>query len=84
MDNDLVRSQPCARCGAQMLWTQAAWRSDEGTAAAYRCLNGHVLDPATTRQCPQCGFHDTEVLNETGGRQRCRCFRCGHEFQVPR
>ena len=84
MVNELARSRPCEICGAEMLWTQAAWDSAEGKKAAYRCLNGHVIDPRNTRQCPRCGFHDTEVLVAAGGQQQCRCFRCGAQFDVPR
>ena len=29
-----------------MLWTQNAWADGDNRAAAYRCLNGHVTDPA--------------------------------------
>jgi hypothetical protein len=84
MINDLARSRPCEICGAEMLWTQAAWESARGRQAAYRCLNGHAVDPATTRQCPRCGFHDTEVVESAHGQQQCKCFRCGEEFDVPR
>jgi predicted RNA-binding Zn-ribbon protein involved in translation (DUF1610 family) len=86
MENTLIRSEPCGNCGADMLWTQNAWKA-EGTGtsnAAYRCLNGHVLDPSTTRQCPVCGVHDTRVVEEVDGRQEFRCARCGHAFGVPR
>ena len=83
-DNTLIRSEPCAQCGADMLWTQNAWHAEAVTNAAYQCLNGHVLDPATTRQCPDCGVHDTAVTGNADGRQQCRCLRCGRSFQVPR
>jgi predicted RNA-binding Zn-ribbon protein involved in translation (DUF1610 family) len=71
-ENTLIRSAPCPECGDQMLWTQNAWRSGEASSAAYQCLNGHVVDPTTTRQCPTCGVHEY------------RCLRCDGEFQVPR
>ena len=32
-----------------MLWTQNAWSHGERRAAAYRCINGHVVDPQGTR-----------------------------------
>ena len=80
MENTLIRSVPCPDCGDQMLWTQNAW----DTSAAYRCVNGHVLDPATTRQCPGCGLHDTEVLEAADDAQQFRCFRCGTTFAFPR
>ena len=60
MENTLVRSKPCAECGAEVLWTQNAWKSGSTGSAAYRCVNGHVIDPTQTRQCPNCGVHDTE------------------------
>ena len=84
MENTLIRSAPCPDCGAQMLWTQNAWPVGGSATAAYRCVNGHVLDPATTRQCPACGVHDTETVNELHGRQQFRCFRCAHAFTFPR
>ena len=84
MDNTLIRSEACADCGADMLWTQNAWPLDEHTAAAYRCPNGHVIDPTLTRQCPHCGVHDTQRLAEADGRARFRCFRCRVEFEFPR
>jgi predicted RNA-binding Zn-ribbon protein involved in translation (DUF1610 family) len=62
MENTLIRPAPCPQCGAQMLWTQNACDADASSNAAYRCVNGHVLDPAGTRQCPACGMHDTEVV----------------------
>jgi hypothetical protein len=67
-----------------MLWTQNAWPANETSNAAYRCLNGHLVDPALTRQCPACGVHDTAVVEQMGERQQCRCLRCNHAFQVPR
>jgi predicted RNA-binding Zn-ribbon protein involved in translation (DUF1610 family) len=82
-DNTLIRSQPCADCGEVMLWTQAAWTEADGAPeaarAAYRCLRGHVLDPATTPQCPACGIHDT-LASEVRGRFVCQ--RCGKGFSV--
>ena len=84
MENTLVRSAPCPDCGSQMLWTQNAWHVDESTSAAYRCVNGHVLDPATTRQCPACGVHDTEVVGSVQETQQFRCLRCRNAFAFPR
>jgi DNA-directed RNA polymerase subunit RPC12/RpoP len=84
MENTLVRSEKCADCGAVMLWTQNAWPPDENAVAAYRCPNGHVIDPSLTRQCPQCGLHDTERLRDADGRALFRCFRCRLEFEFPR
>jgi hypothetical protein len=83
-ENTLIRSKPCEECGAEMLWTQNAWRTGDTTNAAYRCVNGHTLDPALTKQCPRCGVHDTVVAGEEGGRQQHRCLRCGELFHVPR
>jgi transposase-like protein len=82
--NTLIRSEGCPTCGAEMLWTQNAWHSGDATRAAYRCVSGHVIDPATTKQCPQCGVHDTTLLPESDGRQQYRCLRCDCRFQVPR
>ena len=56
-----------------MLWTQNAWQAADEASAAFRCLNGHVLDPSTTRQCPACGVHDTALLGAAGGRQQFQC-----------
>ena len=67
-----------------MLWTQNAWQVGETSNAAYRCLNGHVMDPILTRQCPACGVHDTVVVAHPDERQECRCLRCNLAFQVPR
>jgi predicted RNA-binding Zn-ribbon protein involved in translation (DUF1610 family) len=83
-ENTLIRSEPCPECGADMLWTQNAWHAGGTSNAAYQCPNGHVIDPALTRQCPACGLHDTSVLDQAEGRQQSRCLRCGHRFQVPR
>jgi hypothetical protein len=49
-----------------MLWTQNTWAAGDNRAAAYRCLNGHVLDPSMTRECPACGVHDTVHDNHIG------------------
>jgi endogenous inhibitor of DNA gyrase (YacG/DUF329 family) len=76
----LLRTEPCAECGARMLWTQNAWAHDDNRAAAYQCPNGHVLDPRTTRQCPQCGVHDTYALATEAG--TFECTRCRHRFIV--
>lgn len=83
MQNSLVRSTPCAECGAEMLWTQNAWKTGDTGCAAYRCMSGHVLDPARTRQCPSCGIHDTTLLDDRDGHQQFRCARCGHAFPFP-
>jgi Zn ribbon nucleic-acid-binding protein len=83
-ENTLVSSRPCAECGAELLWTQNAWRIEGHASAAYVCLNGHVVDPAQTRQCPACGVHDTEVTSIENGVHHHRCRRCGREFQIPR
>src|SRR6185503_89768 len=58
-ENTLIRSEPCPECGVDMLWTQNAWHAAGTSNAAYQCPNGHVIDPALTRQCPACGLHDT-------------------------
>lgn len=84
MDNTLLRSSPCSECGAEMLWTQNAWKTGETGLAAYRCQKGHVVDPSLTRQCPACGIHDTRVEDEREGRQHLRCARCHAAFQFPR
>jgi DNA-directed RNA polymerase subunit M/transcription elongation factor TFIIS len=83
MDNTLVRSAPCPKCGGEMLWTQNAWPADAPVTAGYRCLNGHVLDPTMTRQCPACGLHDTERLAAEEP-QQFRCLSCGAVFKFPR
>jgi hypothetical protein len=67
-----------------MLWTQNAWQAGDAASAAFRCVNGHVIDPSTTRQCPACGVHDTALLGEAGGRQQFQCSRCGEPFMYPR
>ena len=84
MENTLIRSEKCPECESDMLWTQNAWPVELKTEAAYRCLRGHVLDPSTTRQCPNCGVHDTERLTGDDGRERFRCFRCATAFEYPR
>ena len=79
--NTLIRSSPCEVCGARMLWTQSAFTlSDGSTHAAYECDNGHVIDPADTAQCPNCGLHDT-IRTEGAG---FKCQRCGNAFSMPR
>jgi len=86
-DNTLVRSVACERCGARMLWTQAAWHEPgtvprtETTRAAYRCANGHITDPSDTPQCPNCGLHDT---TRTTSSTSFTCRRCSTAFTVPR
>jgi predicted RNA-binding Zn-ribbon protein involved in translation (DUF1610 family) len=86
MENTIKRTEPCPDCGAEAIWTQDAWRDEPGgePRAAYRCLNGHVIDPSTTRQCPACGVHDTMLLGTTGGRQQFQCAQCGQSFTFPR
>jgi hypothetical protein len=86
-ENTLVRSVACERCGARMLWTQAAWHEagtvhqTETVRAAYKCDNGHVIDPADTPQCPNCGLHDT---TRTASSTSFHCRRCETAFRVPR
>lgn len=82
MENTIVRSVPCPECGAELVWSQNAW-SAHSTSAAYRCVNGHVVDPSTTRQCPACGVHDTTLLKSADGVQHYRCARCGKPFTFP-
>jgi predicted RNA-binding Zn-ribbon protein involved in translation (DUF1610 family) len=84
MESPIKRSAPCPDCGAEMLWTQNAWHADTETRAAYRCRNGHALDPSMTRQCPACGQHDTTLMDDAEGRQQFRCSRCGQIFAFPR
>jgi endogenous inhibitor of DNA gyrase (YacG/DUF329 family) len=84
MDNIMVRSSPCPECGADMLWTQNAWKSADSGRAAYQCQNGHLLDPSLTRQCPDCGIHDTVLLDDRDGHQQFRCARCAATFEMPR
>ena len=33
METTIMRSAPCSECGAQMLWTQNAWRADDDGVA---------------------------------------------------
>jgi hypothetical protein len=75
--NVLLRTEPCADCGGMMLWTQNAWAHGDNRAAAYRCPNGHVIDPSLTRQCPRCGVHDTSADPVNGA---FACHRCGNTF----
>jgi hypothetical protein len=82
--NTLIRSEPCRECGAEMLWTQNAWRAGDAAAAAYRCANGHVIDPELTRQCPTCGLHDTTRVGVSDGKEQYRCLRCDEAFEAPR
>jgi predicted RNA-binding Zn-ribbon protein involved in translation (DUF1610 family) len=84
MDNTLLRSAPCPDCGVELVWTQNAWPPGGESSAAYRCLNGHLVDPSLTRQCPACGVHDTTLLNSATGLQDFRCARCGESFTFPR
>jgi endogenous inhibitor of DNA gyrase (YacG/DUF329 family) len=86
MENTIIRSTPCPDCGAEMVWTQNAWRADgvDTASAAYRCFQGHVLNPSTTRQCPGCGVHDTRLVGNASGRQDFFCERCGQSFTFPR
>jgi endogenous inhibitor of DNA gyrase (YacG/DUF329 family) len=83
MENLLIRSQPCPECGTEMLWTQNAWPTGDTAVAAYQCLNGHLTDPAETRQCPACGVHDTVLLGEGAGRPQFKCNRCSTTFAFP-
>ena len=84
MENTLVRSDPCPECGGMMLWTQNAWHADGVHVAAYRCQAGHLVDPATTRQCPACGVHDTRMTAGDGAGGQFTCGRCGRAFAGPR
>ena len=87
MANAITRSAPCQDCGAEMLWTQNACHADDETRAAYRCSNGHTLDPSLTRQCPNCGVHDTVLMDGMAGAegaQRFRCAGCAQVFDFPR
>ena len=84
MEKSLIRSSRCPDCGAEMLWTQNAWKTGDTGQAAYRCENGHAVDPSLTPQCPGCGIHDTVLLGAEGGRQQFRCTRCVERFEVPR
>jgi len=84
MENSILRTAPCAECGAEMMWTQNVWPPGAETSAAYRCLNGHLADPSTTRQCPKCGVHDTTLVTSATGQQFFRCAQCGEPFTFPR
>lgn len=84
MNNSLTRSSGCPECGSEMLWTQNAWKTGDSGKAAYRCENGHVIDPSLTPQCPACGIHDTVLAGEREGRQQFHCPRCSEDFTVPR
>ena len=81
MNYGITRSRPCPKCGAEVIWTQNAWKAGEASgAAAYTCAAGHVIDPSETRQCPKCGVHDTVLLSGVEGRQQFRCAQCGESF----
>jgi hypothetical protein len=67
-----------------MLWTQGAWAHGDSLAAAYLCTNGHVLDPATTRECPGCGVHDTRLEHQFANKIARACNQCGTRFMTPR
>ena len=80
----LRRSDPCPACGTMMLWTQNAWAHDDSRSAAYQCMNGHVIDPRLTRECPSCGIHDTGVLEfSASGQIDHICHICGTRFSTP-
>jgi predicted RNA-binding Zn-ribbon protein involved in translation (DUF1610 family) len=83
--NALLRTEPCPDCGERMLWTQNVWVHGENRAAAYRCPNGHVLDPSTTRECPICGVHDTRIVESSrrDGQTKHVCNACGARFAAP-
>lgn len=84
MEKSLVRSLRCPECDAEMLWVQNAWKTGETGQAAYRCENGHVVDPSLTPQCPACGIHDTVLSDDVDGHKQFRCTRCAESFQLPR
>ena len=84
MKNAMVRSSPCVECGAELLWTQNAWKVGDTGHAAYCCQTGHVVDPSLTRQCPTCGIHDTVLLEDHDGHQQFRCAACHATFEWPR
>ena len=69
-----------------MLWTQNVWAHGDSRAAGYRCLNGHVLDPSTTRECRACGVHDTRIVESSDNGQTTThlCNACGARFTVQR
>jgi hypothetical protein len=82
--NSLKRTSPCPTCATMMLWTQNAWASGNNRAAAYRCMNGHVLDPLLTRECPACGVHDTSVVEGSSPTSVDHlCHACGNRFSTP-
>jgi hypothetical protein len=82
--NTLRRTDPCPECGEMMLWTQNAWAHGDNRAAAYRCLNGHVIDPVETRECPACGVHDTRLNPASEGPPSAHiCNQCGERFLGP-
>ena len=78
--NALLRTEPGAVCGEMMLWNQNAWAHGDNRAAAYRCPNGHVIDPATTHQCPRCGVHDRGPSEAGSG--KLECHHCGNRFEL--
>jgi predicted RNA-binding Zn-ribbon protein involved in translation (DUF1610 family) len=85
MENTLIRTQRCPECGEEMLWSQNAWPRDAQTEAAFRCRNGHMTDPAETKQCPGCGVHDTRRIDQgSDGHADFECYRCKTRFAVPR
>ena len=84
MKNVMSRSSPCVECGGELIWTQNVWKVGEAAHAAYTCPNGHVVDPALTRQCPACGIHDTVLLQDNDGVQQFRCAACREAFAWPR
>jgi hypothetical protein len=49
--------------------------------AAYRCLRGHVIDPATTPQSPACRIHDTLPRGAVGSTDLI-CQPCAETFSV--
>jgi transposase-like protein len=68
-----------------MLWTQNAWAIGHHREAAYQCMNGHVMDPMLTRECPSCGLHDTSVLGGSpAGQVDHLCHACDTYFSTPR
>jgi hypothetical protein len=82
--NTLKRCDPCPMCGTMMLWTQNAWANGEHRAAAYKCMNGHVIDPQFTRECPACGVHDTSVVEASAsGPVDHLCRACDTRFTTP-
>ena len=61
MNNTLIRSEPCPECGADMLWTQNAWRSGDTASAAYQCAHGHVIDPGLSAPIVDCTTRHASV-----------------------